>query len=548
VALVVSPRAGQPCALIWWRPTIVLPQSLADGDERQLRFALAHEWSHVARGDVWTWSLSSVVRWFYFYQPLLWHLRRQLRVCQDYLADAAGAQGATEDYAEFLTSYSSQLKHPNAAAGLGIAGRASELHRRVIMLLDPHRPLERAAPRRWNFVVVPLAVLILAAVACVRTELPDKRTSGSEGSDAKTVATKRRQDSPPFSGRIRPGDILRVDLAGGFPEGPQEPTPTVEPDGNLALGAQYGRFQIAGMTLQEAEAAIIDKLEDFLKDPRVQLTYVGHDPDVVPAADVPLPNRTELVPPDPTPPTAGTSVSPYLSLQPAAENRDQEKEPLQPLDTVQILLPLSPKVHYEVLHGKTVEVYNGSMPDFNGVYVIEPGGDISLPHGYGRVNVKGLDVRQAGKAIRDRLTEKMLTRTALPAVHVVKRGRAVFPEGREPPADYRIRKGDSLLIGTGPHDDTFNFEVDAKGDLPPHNMLVVHVEGMTLAEAQEAVVKGWTSPVTGLPYFLTLGGWREQADPDVIDQLEGGDATRVRRIERELLELKNMIQQLQLKR
>ena len=348
VALFVSPRANQPCALLWRRPTIVLPQSLADaGDQRQLRFALAHEWSHVARGDVWSWSLSSLVRWFYFYQPLLWHLRRQLRLCQDYLADARSAGKASEDYAEFLTSYSSRLKHPNLAPGLGIAGRTSELHRRVVMLLDQHLPLETAAPRRWNLFVLPIAVLLLAAVACVRAEpgdtpkaeaplppsdlaaAPPKDTALPRVSDAEieleiekdlliqqwreraaevhdkiddentrkadpsheqsvkklerdllrleqriaerkamlrpltleAFTARLRRDNPssaipPFSGRIRVGDILKVEVAGGFPGGGPTDNPTVEPDGNLALGPLYGdRIQVAGMTLQEAGLA-----------------------------------------------------------------------------------------------------------------------------------------------------------------------------------------------------------------------------------------------------------------------------------------------------
>ena len=73
--------------------------------------------------------------------------------------------------------------------------------------------------------------------------------------------------------------------------------------------------------------------------------------------------------------------------------------PLEPLDTVEIMLSLRPKVHKEPLDGVLREVYTGNMPSFNGTYIIEPDGDIALPYGYGRVNVKGLDEKQAGAAI-----------------------------------------------------------------------------------------------------------------------------------------------------
>lgn len=428
VALLVSANVEQPCVLVWRRPTIVLPAHLAAADDaRQLRYALTHEWSHVARGDALAWALSSAARWFCFYQPLLLPLRRQLRLCQDYLADAAAAQRSTsnEDYAEFLTKYASGLRQPPLAHGLGMAGRRSDLERRIVMLVDNRRMLERAVPRRWNVVALLLAGLLVAAVATLgpravsgadeppaggedemvagtprseseASELPEspgqpdvsptaesqaepkvaagigasQRRSSGDGFGAnpkrsprstsqpqpgvaapphveaamqkdrviqqlsgrleelflqlaETTSEKQLQQfqtrfemllaaiearkallrpqlldrlasppfaawprragaaSEPFRGRLRPGDILKIDLAGGFPNG--RTTATVEPDGRLALGAQFGRVNVAGKSLSEAEEIIQAKLRGILKDPQVQLTYDGHDSGVAPA-------------------------------------------------------------------------------------------------------------------------------------------------------------------------------------------------------------------------------------------------------------------------
>jgi len=181
--------------------------------------------------------------------------------------------------------------------------------------------------------------------------------------------------------------------------------------------------------------------------------------------------------------------------------------------------------------------------------VIEPDGQVALPHGLGRINVKGMAVRQAGTAIRDRLSQTLATRTALPAVHVVKRGRAVFLEGKRPEADYRIRPGDQLLAGNLPGS-MFTYPVDQDGTwLPPlgNEAKPINVKGMTLSEAQAALDAQPKNAELYVPIYLTIGGWREQADPELIDQLEAGDATRVLRIERELLELQNMVRQLQMK-
>ncbi len=167
VALVVSPRVQQPCALLWRRTTIVLPVALvAASDPQALRWALAHEWSHVERGDLAAWNASGLLRWFYFYQPLVWWLRGQLQLCQDYVADAAAARWGDmpEDYAEFLTT--SSFTRPTLAAGLGIGGRISDLRRRVIMLVE-RQPLESKSPRHWNLAATPLAVLLVAAAAAL---------------------------------------------------------------------------------------------------------------------------------------------------------------------------------------------------------------------------------------------------------------------------------------------------------------------------------------------------------------------------------------------
>ncbi len=151
VRLLTSPRLRQPFASAWGRAMIVLPEDLC-GDERALRWCLAHEWAHVARHDFRAWLLAGLARALFFYQPLVWWLRRQLRLCQDFLADAqaAGQASQVEDYAEFLTALAAKEKWRPAALGLGMRPGKSELYRRVIMLLK-NQPLEDRAGRFWTF-------------------------------------------------------------------------------------------------------------------------------------------------------------------------------------------------------------------------------------------------------------------------------------------------------------------------------------------------------------------------------------------------------------
>ena len=152
VVLLESDRIASPFTYTWVRPVILLPSTLCDGGEPgALRYVLAHEWSHVERRDAWAWNLACLAGLVLFYQPLFWWLRRQLRLCQDYLADArAAAAGSAEDYAAFLVRLARVRRSGPAVPALGIGDRRSNLYRRVIMLVQDHEPLERRCRAAWS--------------------------------------------------------------------------------------------------------------------------------------------------------------------------------------------------------------------------------------------------------------------------------------------------------------------------------------------------------------------------------------------------------------
>ncbi len=615
VRLLVSPRAAQPCAFGWRRPTIVLPERIVNElTPDQLRLALSHEWSHVARGDIRTWMLAGLVRLVHFHQPLVWLLRRDLRISQDYLADAAAAGVSTpEDYAELLTTLSRMLRPTPLSPGLGIAPRQSDLYRRVVMLVDQTRPLERTIPRRWNVAAMMLGIALIAGVATLRAEPEESKSEPAEIPTAtealpaarredadkmrqefeaevaklrddiaglrmtrdylkqqaeKQILTKERdrirkqiipidqqlaeltqkldnrwnqlasqlagqtpatnpyekqetlvtesatkerpsRDDPnrnrsqPFSGRIRPGDILGIEIVGGFP-GQQPPTRTVEPDGNVVLGAVYGpasRVNVVGQTLIEAGETIKTKLKEVLEDPQVVVTYEGHNDGVV----------AEGAPAE----AASTQGKPAPAAEPVV---------LQPLDTIEIILPLKKIRGYVTeIDGKRTVVFGGNLPQVSGTYLIEPDGRIALPEYAGRLKVAGLTEEQAGATLRGHLATNLFPGTALPTTRVLRRGRAVFANGKQHSADYKIQPDDRLMI----HSSSFNrgseFTVDAEGKVgwDPH----VQVAGMNLEEAQAAFRKkvkslAGTPKEQSWPWVISLGGWREEADPRVIDRIE----------------------------
>ena len=218
VRLLVSRRLSQPFASAWGRAVIVLPEDLCGDarhdsprlpgegqggqgvrvrghDEQALRWCLAHEWAHVAQRDFRTWLLAGLVRVLFFYQPLLWWLRRQLRLCQDLVADAQAARQVphVEDYAEFLTARAAAGRL-RPALGLSMGCRRSELFRRVIMLLK-NQPLESRTPRLWTASIT-VAALALVAVAAAVSLVP---RAVAEEKPAITPALEASPESDQFA-------------------------------------------------------------------------------------------------------------------------------------------------------------------------------------------------------------------------------------------------------------------------------------------------------------------------------------------------------------
>ena len=161
-------RAPFSCGLL--RPTVVLPAGLCEAPDEALRWVFAHELAHLRRRDAWSGLLFGLAQAVYFPIPWFWPLRRQARLCQEYLADAAAASvgGRPEDYAQFLLAWTAAPRPPVGARG--VWGRSSDLFWRVKTMLQSSVPMERRCPRRWSMAAACglLSLAVLAAGVTLR--------------------------------------------------------------------------------------------------------------------------------------------------------------------------------------------------------------------------------------------------------------------------------------------------------------------------------------------------------------------------------------------
>lgn len=193
--LVVSGRARVPFSVGLISGTVVLPARLAEqATPQELRWVLAHELTHLDRQDTrtcWLFAAGAVV---YFFLPWFWWLRRQVRLCQEYLADAAAVRWADEpaDYAQFLIAWAGR---PLAAA-TGVSGSGSDLYRRVMTMLQANRiSASPRCPHRWLTGVAcgMLSLAILAGGVGLRAWAAE---------DDKT--DKKKDDAPPVEKKAAP--------------------------------------------------------------------------------------------------------------------------------------------------------------------------------------------------------------------------------------------------------------------------------------------------------------------------------------------------------
>ncbi len=209
----LSAGISQPMAVGLMRPAIVLPADFASRQsEDALAAALRHEEAHVRNGDLVHLAVLRLLLPVLYLHPIYWWLRRQVRLDQEWLADAAASGTDRIAYAEALLGWAkSNARAPRGrlAGALALAERPSELHRRIAALLDPAWQVEARCPRVWR--MVSGGLLLLAALglsfgtlrpAAVAMDVP--KTEGRTGGvPADAIVFRGRvvdPDGRPFAG------------------------------------------------------------------------------------------------------------------------------------------------------------------------------------------------------------------------------------------------------------------------------------------------------------------------------------------------------------
>ncbi len=256
-----------PLCVGWQRPCVLLPMHWRSWGDLPLRAVLAHEVSHVVRGDV-AWQFAARIACaLYWFHPLVWMAARKMRVEREAACDdrVLGLVDQPVDYASVLLRFAREMVARSVPAEAIAMASLSGLEGRVRAILDKSRPRSPVGVFVGRLSAV-AAILICAAAASLSPLSHELTTvaAADEGLRGKTLADAGRSafapewarteeagsfDQSPVGGRLQSGEIvgnvvLKSDGKGlgrarilGIPENPKASYVT-------AVADEQGHFHV----------------------------------------------------------------------------------------------------------------------------------------------------------------------------------------------------------------------------------------------------------------------------------------------------------------
>jgi beta-lactamase regulating signal transducer with metallopeptidase domain len=204
--------------MVWpvaWRTVVVLPQQLVRQlDHDQLATIITHEFVHLQRRDHWIRFLEVVVNSLYWWNPVVWWVRRQLHAAEEACCDAQVLQlfpKKVREYGEallhtqeFVTS--GQVAAPVLSSGFG----SCFLKRRVEIILSNEfgRPTSQAA----RFALIAVSVVVMSLTAKVIFAEDDRPTAKADFTEDDLSLPKAQ-----IANGAEPSDAAFHDVTSGEP-------------------------------------------------------------------------------------------------------------------------------------------------------------------------------------------------------------------------------------------------------------------------------------------------------------------------------------------
>jgi polysaccharide export outer membrane protein len=302
-----SEDVASPTMVPYFRPTLLLPIALRTHVSQvpaaeRLSIVCAHELAHLRRRDGWAMLFLECGAALLPWQPGVWRLKRVF---------AAAAEDACDDWAVStgahpvtIAAVLTELVPTLPPSGIGVAMMTTDAKTRILRLLALREPTAPNATRRAKFFVATIAAVLAAAIALTQPVTAEQQDPDSQPTET-TVEKKNEADAPEEIAVeiapeyvIEPPDVLLIDSvylvpkaphkigaldmlfiqgSGLLPESPLADNFAVEPGGRVNLGASYGSVDLNGLSMEEAQEAIVEHLQKKIgiRAPEISVTLKG---------------------------------------------------------------------------------------------------------------------------------------------------------------------------------------------------------------------------------------------------------------------------------
>ncbi len=195
--VVVTDKIQTPAVFGLFRPVLLMPVGyIRNLSRKDTEYLLLHELAHIKRGDLFTHSLYIFLQVVYWYNPLLWLVRRRLRHLRELCCDATVAgllRDRTPEYRRTLLEAARQFLCTPVEYGLGLVGLFEDSNCLISRINRLEKPIWRCR-RMKNAVVITIVALLLACVLPMAQARQDP-VRKSSSSDSPVAADNSSESS-----------------------------------------------------------------------------------------------------------------------------------------------------------------------------------------------------------------------------------------------------------------------------------------------------------------------------------------------------------------
>ncbi len=218
-----------------FRSTILLPAGWGEWDDAKLDAVIAHETSHVVRGDALTQRLSLLHRAIFWFSPLSWWLDRHLADLAELASDEAALSCGTDrnEYAKTLLGFFEALQAaPGRVWWQGVsmakAGQAEERVERILAWEEARGVVTMGLKKSISLAIIAIALPAVYVAASVRPTTHEQSAQDWQNSQtAPPAAAASPKPSAAIAATVQ-SDVAPMPADEATPEAAPSPEPDAQ--------------------------------------------------------------------------------------------------------------------------------------------------------------------------------------------------------------------------------------------------------------------------------------------------------------------------------